>query len=192
MTNIQDLKDYANRSIEKSILDQVHSSILGTVEQKLRSYGVRVPAGAGKDTLEALYDIAVSASHQSNPKSAILNAAAKQGISLALGDDDKDGVINVLDDDSTVGSAVNIISSHITGKLHNINHIEAPVTPGTDGLPPADVEQDGLPADTTSGVEPTPELEPSVEAPVEEVVEEGAEPPVTPKRKSAVRTTSPR
>lgn len=180
MTNIQDLKDYASKSIEKAILDQVHASILGTVEQKLRSYGVQVPAGACSATLEALYDIAVSASHQSDPKSAILTAARTQGIPLisgaVLGDEDKDGVPNFLDDDAAVGSAVNVISSHITGKLHNINHIEAPVTPGTGVLPTADVEQDGLPADTTSGVEPAPE------------------PPVRAKRqhKPAVRTTSPR
>lgn len=177
MTNIQDLKDYASRSIEKSILDQVHSSILGTVEQKLRSYGVQVPAGACSATLEALYDIAVAASHQSDPKSAILNAARTQGIPLIsgaiLGDADKDGVINILDDDSTVGSAVNVISSHITGKLHNINHIEAPVTPGTGVLPTADVEQAGQPANPAPGIEPAPE-------------------PAKRQRRSAVRTTSPR
>lgn len=143
MSTIQDLKDYATKAIEKQVLSFVHTSILGTVEQKLRSYGIVIPEGADEATLGALYDIAVSASHQSDPKSAILNAAATQGISLisraVLGDDDHDGLTNILDSDSTAGSILTAVKHAVAGKLHNIAHITAPVTPEQGGLPPSNV-----------------------------------------------------
>jgi hypothetical protein len=214
MDTLQQLKDFASKSIEKVTLNFVQSSILGTVEQKLRSYGIVIPEGADKDTLGALYDIAVSASHQSDPKSAILNAAATQGISLLsraiLGDDDNDGTINILDEQSTAGSIAHIVSTAVSGKLHNIAHIEAPVATGQDGQPRVEpVQTPGIVSYVVGehpgvGVSPASvntadaivndlvDLAKSMKAPAKVRAPKAVKPPKEPFVPAQVRTTSPR
>lgn len=65
------------------IIKDVEASILGTVEQKLWAVGLKVPADTDEDTLGVLYDIAISASNQSDLESDIRDAAARQGILIA-------------------------------------------------------------------------------------------------------------
>lgn len=60
-----------------------HAIQLDTVEHKLWEVGLKIPADIDEDTLGVLYDIAISANHQSDLTSDIRDAAARQGILIA-------------------------------------------------------------------------------------------------------------
>jgi len=199
MDTIQGLRDGVSRQIEQAVLSQVQKSLLNTVNQALRSQGIQLPEGTGKDALSALYDIIKSSSHQRDPKSAILSAAATQGIHLLdgvlLGDNDNDGVPNILDDQDVAGQLANKAVGGIIGKLHNINKLPAEQP----GIP---VEQPPVEAEPTPGIvsDPVGEL-PGISASHDSGGTPGAVetiPPAEPEktkrsRKDApVRTTSPR
>ena len=200
MNTIQDLRDGVLRQIEQSVLTQVESSLLSTVKQALRSQGIQLPEGAGKGVLSALYDIIKSSSQQRDPKSAILSAAAIQGIHLVdgvlLGDNDNDGVPNILDDNDVAGQLANKAVGGIIGKLHNINKLPAEQP----GIP---VEQPPVESEPTPGIvsdpagelpviDASPASEENPDGETESIAPDQVEKPKRSSKAANVRTTSPR